>query len=245
VGQGSTIDVPLTVRVLNMGEPQNNVKINFRVSKGVGGLTSGTATTSNTGFASTTAHLANHSADVQVTACVAPNNAPCQTFTLFAAPSSRWTLENVSGTVQVIPVGQALQPLVLRVTDGASPSNPVMGVNLVFDVTLARIPKDNGRHGGGDDGGGGGNGMPVILGAYHMQAATVDGGLASIVPTVQDVQGYCDVLIAATGGPASAQFHLQIVQPVGGGAQRSERPREQRVERGNGSRAPRPRLVEK
>jgi hypothetical protein len=246
VGQGATIDVPLTVRVLNMGEPQNNVKINFRVSKGVGGLTSGTANTSNTGFASTTVHLANHSADVQVTACVAPNNAPCQTFTLFATPSSRWTLENVSGAVQVIPVEQALQPLVLRVTDGASPSNPVMGVNLVFDVTLARIPKDNGRHGGGDDGGGGGNGMPVILGTYQLQAATADGGLASIVPTVQDVQGYCDVLIAATGGPVSAQFHLEVVQPVGGGAQQgSERTREQRVERGNGSRAHRPRLVEK
>jgi hypothetical protein len=33
-----TIDVPLTVRVLNMGEPKNNVAINFRVAKGVGGL---------------------------------------------------------------------------------------------------------------------------------------------------------------------------------------------------------------
>ena len=100
VGQGATLDVPLTVRVLNMGEPQNNVHINFRVAKGVGGLTSGTGTTSNTGFASTTVHLANHSGDVQVTACVAPNNVPCQTFTLFATPTSRWTLENVSGSVR-------------------------------------------------------------------------------------------------------------------------------------------------
>jgi hypothetical protein len=246
VGQGATLDVPLMVRVLNMGEPQNNVHINFRVARGVGGLTSGTGTTSNTGFASTTLHLANHSADVQVTACVAPNNVPCQTFTLFATPTSRWTLENVSGSVQVIPASQAFQPLVLRVTDGALPSNPVMGVNLIFDVTLARIPKDNGRSGGGDDGrGGGGNGMPVILGTYQLQAATADGGLASIVPTVQNVQGYCDVLIAATGGPVSAQYQLQVVQGVGGGQQRDRRGGVQRFNAGDGVRGQGRRVVER
>jgi hypothetical protein len=57
-----------------MGEPKNNVSINFRVAKGVGGLTSGTGTTSDAGYASTTVQLTNHSSDVQVTACVAPNN---------------------------------------------------------------------------------------------------------------------------------------------------------------------------
>ena len=216
VAQGATIDVPLTVRVLDMGEPMNNVGINFRVSRGSGSLSSGTGTSGNTGYASTTVHLANHSSDVQVTACVAPNNVPCQTFTLFATPASSWRIENVSGSTQVIPAGQSFQPLVLRITDGASPSNPVMGVNLVFDVTLARLPKDGGNGGGGDDGGGGGGGMPVILGIYQAQAATADGGLASWVPTVGNVQGYCDVLIALTAGPVSSQFHLQVVQPIGG-----------------------------
>ncbi len=216
VGQGATIDVPLTVRVLNLGEPQNNVAINFRVSRGSGSLSSGTGITSNTGYASTIVHLANHSADVQVTACVAPNNAPCQTFTLFATPASSWRIENVGGSTQIIPAGQPFQSLVLRITDGASPSNPVMGVNLVFDVTLARLPKDNGNGGGGDDGGGGrGGGMPVILGIYQKQIPTADGGLASWVPTVGNVQSYCDVLIALTAGPVSSQFHLQVVQPIG------------------------------
>ena len=246
IGQGATLDVPLTVRVLNMGEPQNNVSINFRVAKGVGGLTSGTGTTSDAGYASTTVHLVNHSSDVQVTACIAPNNSPCQTFTLFATPASRWTLESVSGSVQVIPVGQEFQPLVLRVTDGASPSNPVMGVNLIFDVTLARIPKDNGPPGGGDDGGGGrGNGMPVILGTYETQAATADGGLVSMVPTVGNVQGYCDVLIAATGGPVSAQFHLQVVQTMGGAQQGDRRDGVRRFNAGDSPRAQGRRVVER
>ena len=184
-------------------------------------------------------HLVNHSSDVQVTACIAPNNSPCQTFTLFATPASRWTLESVGGSVQVITVGQPFQPLVLRITDGASPSNPVMGVNLIFDVTLARIPKDNGGPpGGGDDGGGGGgNGMPVILGTYETQAATADGGLVSMVPTVGNVQGYCDVLIAATGGPVTVQFHLQVVQTMGGAQQGKGRGGVQRFNAGNGPRA--------
>ena len=220
VAQGATIDVLLTIRLLNMGVPINNVTINFRVSKGAGSLSSGTGTTGNTGYASTTLHLTNHSSEVQVTACVAPNNTPCQSFTVFATPVSSWRLENVSGSVQVIPAGQPFQPLVLRVTDGGSPSNPVMGVNLVYDVTLARIPNNNGNGGGGggggDDGGGGhGGGMPVILGMYTVQAATADGGLATMLPTVGDVQGYCDVLIALSAGPVTSQFHLQVVQPMG------------------------------
>jgi hypothetical protein len=249
VGQGATLDVPLTVRVLNMGEPQNNVHINFRVAKGVGGLTSGTGTTSDSGYASTAVHLTNHGSDVQVTACVAPNNAPCQTFTLFATPASRWTLENVGGSVQVIAVGQPFQPLVLRITDGASPSNPVMGVNLVFDVTLARIPKDDRPPGGGGEdggrGGGGGNGMPVILGTYQTQVATGDGGLSSMVPTVGDVQGYCDVLIAVTGGPVGAQFHLQVVQAIGGAQQGDRRGDVWRFSAGDGPRGQGRRVTER
>jgi hypothetical protein len=224
IAMGATIDVPLTVRVLAMGEPQTNVGINFRVAKGAGGLSSGTGNTSNTGYASTTVHLANHSSDVQVTACVAPSNAPCRTFTLFATPPSLWRLESVSGSTQVIPAGQSFQPLVLRITDGASPSNPVMGVDLIFDVTLARIPK-NGGGGGGDEGGGGGGGMPVILGTYQAQATTADRGLASMLPTVGDVQGYCEVLIALTADPVKSHFHLQVVQPMGGGPQRTHRAR--------------------
>lgn len=228
IATGATIDVPLTVRVLNMGEPQNNVGINFRVAKGAGGLSSGTGNTNNTGYASTTVHIANQSSDVQVTACVAPGNAPCQTFTMFATPASSWKLENVSGSNQVIPAGQPFQPLVLRITDGASPSNPVMGVDLNFEVTLARLSRNGG--------------MPVILGIYPMQATTADRGLASIVPSVQDVQGYCDVLIALTAGPIKSQYHLQVVTPMGGGKQGADRARVRKPDRDEGGR-PRGRTV--
>jgi hypothetical protein len=215
VGQGATVDLPITVRALNMGTPLSNTTINFRVSKGVATLSTVDATTDATGYASTTVHLINHSADAQVTACVAPNNAPCQTFTILATPASNWRIENVSGSTQVVFAGQAFQSLVLRVSDGASPSNPVIGVNLVFDVTIERPGKDGaGGGGGGDDGASRGGGGPVILGTYEVRVASADGGIANWVPTVQGVQGYCDLLIALSAGPASSQFHLQAVEPI-------------------------------
>jgi hypothetical protein len=245
IAQGATLDVPLMVRVLNMGAPLPNVDVNFRVSKGAATLSAGTQTTNNSGYASISTHLANHNADVQVTACIAPNNAPCQTFTMFATPPSLWKLEAVSGSVQVVPGGQPFQPLVLRVTDGPSPSNPVTGVNIVLDVMIERLPRDNG-HGGGDDwdGGGRGNGMPIMLGTYEVQVVTAADGLASTLPTVGDVQGYCDVIIAATAGPATAQFHLQVVQPAGG-AQKNRRGRARQSNPETGPRSFGRRVVER
>jgi hypothetical protein len=88
IGQGATLDVPLTVRVLSQGVPQGNVVVNFNVSKGSATLSAGNATSDDSGYAAINTHVANHSADVQVTACVAPNNNPCQSFTLFATPAA-------------------------------------------------------------------------------------------------------------------------------------------------------------
>jgi hypothetical protein len=194
-----------------MGAPQPGITVNFRVAKGAATLSAGTGTTSDSGYASISTRLTSHNADVQVTACVAPNNNPCQTFTMFATPAARLNLEAVSGSLQVVPAGQSFQPLVLRVTDGPSPSNPVMGASVVLDVTLARLPRSNGR--------GGGTGMPIILGTYQAQLTTTENGLVSTVPTVGTVQGYCDVLIAASAGPAVSQFQLQVLTPMGGAQQ--------------------------
>ncbi len=119
VGQGATIAVPLTVRALNLGVPKPNVAVNFAITKGSASLSAGSGTTNGSGFATITANLTNQSADVQVSACVAPNNSPCQIFTLFSTPASLWTLETVSGAPQVVPAGQSFQPLVLRLTDGS------------------------------------------------------------------------------------------------------------------------------
>ncbi len=85
------------------------------------------------GLATVTAQLTNQNADVQVSACVAPANAPCQIFTIFSTPASFWKLETVGGSRQVVPTGQLFQPLIMRITDGSPAANPVMGVIFSFE----------------------------------------------------------------------------------------------------------------
>ena len=198
VGQGATIVVPLEVETLNLGAPKANVAVSFKITNGAASLSAGSGTTNGSGFATITASLTNQNADVQVSACIAPNNVPCQTFTLFSTPASLWRLETVSGSSQVVPTGQAFQPLVMRVTDGSSAANPVMGVNVTFETTLARVPE---------------NGLPVILGSSQSQVVSTQDGLASIVPSAGSV-GPCEVFIAVSAGRSSSQFQMENVAGI-------------------------------
>jgi len=199
VGQGATLAVPLTVEALDLGVPIANLTINFALKVGTASLSAGSATTNGSGFASITASLTNLSANVQVSACVAPNNAPCQTFTLFSTPASMWTLETVSGSSQVVPTGQAFQTLVMRVTDGSSADNPVIGVNITFATTLARLNPDNG--------------MPILLGSSQMQVVSAQDGTASIMPSAGSV-GPCSVFITVSAGQSTAQLQMETVAAI-------------------------------
>ena len=212
VGQGAAIAVPLTVEALDLGVPMANVTVNFAIAKGTASLSSGSGTTNGLGFTTITATLANQSTNVQVTACVAPNNNPCQTFTLFSTPASSWALETVSGSSQIVVSGQSFQPLVMRVTDGSSAANPVMGVNVTFSTTLARVSSAL----VGPIGVGSGverDGTPVLLGSSQAQMASDQNGLASILPSASNV-GPCDVFIAVTAGPSMAQFQMESLAAI-------------------------------
>jgi hypothetical protein len=220
VGQGATLAIPLTVEALDLGVPKANVAVNFTVTKGTASLSAGSATTSGSGFASISASLKNQNADVQVSACVAPNNSPCQTFTLFSTPSSLWTLETVSGSPQIVPAGQSFELLAMRVTDGSNAANPVMGVNVTFAITLARVGPGQGPGPGPNSGGrrdgdatAGGNAMPVLLGSSEAQVVSAQDGAASIVPSVGNV-GPCDVFITVSAGHATTQLQMESVAAI-------------------------------
>ena len=212
VGQGATISVPLTVEALDLGAPMANVTVNFALTRGTASLSAGSATTNVSGFATITANLTNLSANVQVSACVAPNNAPCQTFTLFSTPTSLWTLETVSGSSQVLLTGQSFQPLVMRVTDGSAAANPVMGVNVTFATTLARVSPDQGGQQEGDPVAGG-DGMPVLLGSSQVQVVSAQDGTAFIVPSAGNV-GPCDVFITVSAGQSTAQLQMESLAAI-------------------------------
>jgi hypothetical protein len=204
IAQGANISVPLTVEALSMGVPTAGLTINFAVMKGSVALSSTIATTNTSGFATINAQLTNQNAEVMVSACVAPNNVPCQTFTLFSTAPSQWKLETVSGSLQVVPFGQSFQPLVMRVTDGSATDNPVMGANVIFETTLTRA---------GSDSNAAGDGLPILLGSSQVPAVTDQNGLATITPTVGNV-GPCDVFITATTGSLTAQFQLESVAAI-------------------------------
>ena len=215
IGQGATIAVPLTVEALDLGVPKPNVVVNFAIMTGTAALSAGSATTSGSGFATVTVRLTNQNADVQVSACVAPNNAPCRIFTLFSTPPSLWTLETVSGSSQVVTIGQSFQPLVTRVTDGSLAANPVMGVTVTFETTLARASTGQQGPPGGETLGGG-NGLPVLLGSSQAQVVSNQDGLASIVPSVGSV-GPCDVFITVSAGRSTLYLQMESVTALASG----------------------------
>jgi len=223
VGQGATLAVPLTVEALDLGVPKANVTVNFAITKGTASLSASGGTTNVSGFATITAQLTNQNADVQVSACVAPNNSPCQTFTFFSTPSSLWTLETVSGSSQVVPTGQSFQPLVMRVTDGSLAADPVMGVNVTFKTTLARVPE---------------NGLPVLLGSSQTQVVSAQDGVASIVPSAGSV-GPCGVFITVSAGQSTAEFQMESVAAIVLGSQpKNGHPKTPSVPRGRQFGAP-------
>jgi hypothetical protein len=233
LAQGVTLNVALTVEALDMAVPQANVNIQFTITNGTASLSSSTATTNSSGLASTTAQLTNLSGTVQVSACVSPAENPCQTFTLLAVPAAAWTLEAVSGALQIVPNGQPFQQLVMRVTDGSANDNPVQGASVTFITTLERNAQGSGggppqgnadrRQTGARKKGVRQNSMrqngaqqddsPVILGTSQSQAATDQNGLASITPTVGSL-GPCDAFITVTAGFGNAQYELENVDPL-------------------------------
>lgn len=144
---------------------------------------------------------------MQVSARVAPGNSPCQTFTLFSTPSYLWTLETVSGPSQAVTTGQSFLPLVMRVTDGTATANPVIGVTVTFNTTLARVSPGQGGPSGGDSLRQGGTDS-VLLGSSQADVATDQNGLASIMPSAGNV-GPCDVFIAVSAGRATVQFQME------------------------------------
>jgi hypothetical protein len=207
IGQGATLAISLRVVALNLGAPKPGVTINFAVTNGMATLSAATATTNSAGSATVTANITNQNADVQVSACVAPNNAPCQIFTLFSTPASLWKLETAHGSSQFVQTGQSFQPLIMRVTDGSVADNPVMGVNVTFNTTLAQITPQSGGQGGESMGGGEG-GMPVILGSSQVQVMTTVNGIASIIPSAGNV-GPCNLFIAVSAGSSTVQFQME------------------------------------
>jgi hypothetical protein len=214
VAQGVTVSVPITARVVSTGVPQAGDTVNFRIAQGSGSLSSASAVTNSSGYASVTLTLTNFTANVQLTACVAPANSPCQTVYGNAVAAGLLNLQAVAGAGQVI-TGQAFQPLTVRVTDSSTPPNPVLGASVLFQSTVLR-PPGNGLTLTSGDPTVTQTGMPVILSATQTSVQSDPNGLASFLPSVGSFTGPLEVEIQVSAGALAALQDVMEIYPQNG-----------------------------
>lgn len=212
IAQGASLSAPLTARVLSNGVPQTNIQVNFTLLQGSGTLSAGTAPTNANGYASVTLSVTQFTAQIHLTACVAPANAPCQSIYVVPVPASQWQLWLVSGAGQV-STGQAFEPIVVRVTDSSSPPNAVLGAPLTFLTTVLR-PGGVSSSGGGGDTDTSNRAMPVILNVSQSSATSDINGLASIVPSSAGFAAPLEVDVGVNAGNASLNFPLRLLPPI-------------------------------
>ncbi len=198
IAQGATLSIPLTARVLSNGVPQNGVTVNYSVVTGSGTLSAASAKTSSSGYATVNLTLTQFAALVQVSACVAPSNAPCQPFYASPIPLAQQNLQPVAGGGQV-STGQSFQPVIVRVTDSSSPPNAVIGATVVFQTTVLR-PGGTSSAGGDGETNPTNPAMPVILKVSQSIVGSDMNGLASLVPSAAGFGLPVEVDVTVTAG---------------------------------------------
>lgn len=212
IAQGATLNVPLTARVLANGNPVSAATVNYQITQGTGSLSSGSAQTGATGYASVTLQLSSLNATVQVSICVGPSNSPCLVFRAFAVQPASLQLQAVSGILQIVLPSQTVHPVVVRVVDPANPPHAVLGAGVFFQDFIGRLPANQPIVWAGEA-----DitqpGMPVILGKSQATVASDINGLASFPIATGGFSGNIAVIGSATAGSAGLQFAAQQLGP--------------------------------
>jgi len=215
IAQGATADIPLSVRVLSNGAPLSGKSVKFQVVSGSGSLTVTNTLSDGNGYVASTLHVSALAKSVQVNACGEPGDVPCVSFYGTMVPASQLKLEPVSGSVQVVDVGQAFAPVIVCVTDSATPPNPVLGASVAFQSMVLRPDDDAPTEQAGDT-------VvtnpvtPVILSSSLFVAPSTAFGLASLQPTT-GVETSAEVDGTATVGSSTLTFELEALATGGMG----------------------------
>jgi hypothetical protein len=175
--------------------------VNFFIAQGSGSLSAASAVTNTSGYASVNLTLTNFTANIQLSACVAPANNPCQSIYGNPVSATLLNLQAVAGQGQVV-AGTSFQPLVFRVTDSSRPPNPILGADVVFQSTVLR-PSGNDMMPAPGDPIVTQTGTPVILGASQTSVQSDANGLASLVPSVGSFSGPLLIEIQVSAGTAA------------------------------------------
>jgi hypothetical protein len=213
IAQGASLSVPLTARVVSLGAPLSGKQVNFFIDQGSGSLSSASAVTDSIGYASVNLTVANFTGGMQLSACVAPANNPCQNISANAVAAAMMNLQSVAGAGQVV-TGAAFQPLSVRVTDSSTPPNPVLGASVLFQSTLLR-PAGNDLILTPGDPTVTQPGLPVFLSASQNTAQSGVNGLASFTPSVGPFTGPLELEIQVSAGTTAALQDVMEAFPAG------------------------------
>ena len=222
ISQGVTASIPLTARALSNGTPRNNVQVNFNIVGGSATLSAASAQTNSSGYATVNLTVTQFAAPVQVSACVVIANGACRPIYVNPVPLASQNLQPVSGNGQV-STGSAFQPIMVRVTDSASPPNPVIAASVSFLTTIL-------RPGGNPPAGSDGETRPsnpatsVILQVSQSSATTDVSGLASIVPSSGGFSAPLEVDVAVTTGTSATLDYPLEMLPAAGNAPSAPQP---------------------
>jgi len=214
IAQGAAINVALVARVLSNGSPLAGRTVSYYLTRGSGTLNPGSAKTDGNGYATSTLGISSMTGDEQVSVCVEPGDAPCKTFYGTSVPPSSQQLVAVSGDIQLVPVGQDFQAITVRVTDSATPPNPVRGCSVMFEAIIGRSAGDAPIVVGGDlninD-----DPLPILLGSWEEPVVTDNNGLAKVQPSTEGFDGALAVIGLAAAGTGSVEFGAQSLWPPG------------------------------
>jgi len=212
VAAGASLTLPLTARVMDDASPIGGDTVNYTVALGSGALSSSSAITNGNGYAAVTLTLTNLAAQVQVSACVAPNNSPCQSFYITPVAANLLRMQPVAGAGQAITLGRPFHPVIVRVTDSASPPDLVLGATVAFQTTIMR-PAGSAPAGGSGGTAAANPALPVILSVTQTSAPSDANGQASLAPSTGGFSGPLEIQVSATAGSAAPMQYVLLAFP--------------------------------
>ncbi|HLX74868.1 MAG TPA: hypothetical protein VKR26_09040, partial [Terriglobales bacterium] len=206
VAEAGSASLPLTVRVLSIGQPVAGRSVRYQVTQGSASLSSNTALSDAAGYATVNLILASLAAEVHASACVMPGATPCSNFYIYKVPASQLRVQAVSGEQQIINTAQSFLALRLQVTDSASPPNPVQAAPVTVLSAVLRWQAPPVSTGGNPPP----PTAPVVLSSAQSVLYSGSSGLVSILPAAADRFGAVVVrMIAWAGSGLPLQLEVQ------------------------------------
>ena len=212
VSSGTNATLPVTATVVANGAAVPNRTVNFLLNGGTATFSPAASQTDAKGAAMTSVSVSNLTSDVNISACVAPGNAPCRTLIVHPVAASGLQVERVSGDQQLVSVGQNFAPLTLKVVE--TNANAVSGVPVEFLVDVYRAPNESVRSVNGEavtltrD-------EPVVLGTTVMTVFTDANGMVTLPISANESQPV-RIIVQARAGQSEVALLLRSMWDLSG-----------------------------